>query len=92
MGDIENREANHRNALLPMSLDPIRLSRLQFTWVIAWHILLPALTVGLASYIVVRDGLHLATGRAVYLRISHFWIRIFAISFRMGVVSGMIMP
>ena len=75
-----------------MRLDPLLLSRLQFAWVIAWHILLPAFTVGLASYIAVIEGLHLATGRAVYLRLSNFWIRIFAVSFGMGVVSGVVMP
>jgi cytochrome d ubiquinol oxidase subunit I len=75
-----------------MRLDPLFLSRLQFAWVIAWHILLPAFTVGLASYVAVLEGLHLATGGAVYLRLSNFWIRIFAVSFGMGVVSGVVMP
>ena len=75
-----------------MDLDPLFLSRLQFAWVVAWHILMPAFTVGLASYIAVLEGLHLATARAVYLRLSNFWIRIFAVSFGMGVVSGVVMP
>ncbi len=71
-----------------MGLDPLILSRLQFGWVIAWHILLPALTVGLASYIALIEGLYFATGKPIYLRISGFWTRIFAIAFGMGVVSG----
>jgi cytochrome d ubiquinol oxidase subunit I len=75
-----------------MNLSPVLLSRLQFFWVIAWHILLPAFTVGLASYIVVLEGLYLKTGNRAYLRISNFWIKIFAISFGMGVVSGIVMP
>ena len=75
-----------------MSLDPLFLSRLQFAWVVAWHFLLPAFTVGLASFIAVLEGLHLATGREIYLRISTFWIKIFAVSFGMGVVSGITMP
>src|SRR5437763_7973525 len=75
-----------------MILDPILLSRLQFAWVIAWHILLPAFTVGLASYIALLEGLNFATGRDVYFRLSTFWTRIFAISFGMGVVSGIVMP
>jgi cytochrome d ubiquinol oxidase subunit I len=75
-----------------MTLDPLFLSRLQFAWVVAWHFLLPAFTVGLASFIAVLEGLHLATGREVYFRISTFWIRIFAVSFGMGVVSGIVMP
>lgn len=73
-------------------LDPLILSRLQFAWVIAHHILLPAFTVGLASYIAVLEGLHLFTGKKVYFNISTFWIKIFAISFGMGVVSGIVMP
>src|SRR6201995_4432581 len=75
-----------------MTLDPVLLSRLQWVWVISWHILLPAFTVGLASYIAVLEGLSLATGREIYLRLARFWTRIFAVSFCMGVVSGIIMP
>jgi cytochrome d ubiquinol oxidase subunit I len=75
-----------------MTLDPLLLSRLQFVWVVGWHILLPAFTLGLASYIAVLEGLHLATGRDVYSRLSNFWIKIFAVSFGMGVVSGIVMP
>jgi len=75
-----------------MTLDPVLLSRLQFVWVIAWHILLPAFTVGLASYIAVLEGLHVALGRDIYFRLSTFWTKIFAVSFGMGVVSGVVMP
>jgi len=60
--------------------------------VIAWHILLPAFTVGLASYIAVLEALLFFTGRDIWLRISAFWTKIFAVSFGMGVVSGIIMP
>src|SRR5215472_11421034 len=74
------------------TFDPTFLSRLQFAWVIAWHILLPAFTVGLSSFIAVQEGLWLATGRDVYVRISTFWIKIFAIAFVMGVVTGIVMP
>src|SRR5690349_2702795 len=75
-----------------MEHEALFLSRLQFAWVVAWHILLPAFTVGLASYIAVLEGLHLATGRDIYLRVSQFWIRIFAVSFGLGVVTGIVMP
>ncbi len=75
-----------------MHLDPLFLSRLQFAWVVAWHFLLPAFTVGLASFIAVLEGLHLVTGREIYVRISTFWVKIFAVSFGMGVVSGIVMP
>ena len=73
-------------------LDPLLLSRLQFAWVIAWHILLPAFTVGLASYIALMEGTYFFTHRDIYLRISTFWTRIFSVSFAMGEVSGIIMP
>ena len=75
-----------------MPIDPLLLSRMQFAWVIAWHILLPAFTVGAASYIALLEGLHLATRRDVYLHVSNFWIHIFAVAFGMGVVTGIVMP
>jgi cytochrome d ubiquinol oxidase subunit I len=75
-----------------MVLDPLFLSRLQWVWVISWHILLPAFTVGLASYIAILEGLAYFTGKAIWARISSFWTRIFAVSFGMGVVSGIVMP
>jgi cytochrome d ubiquinol oxidase subunit I len=75
-----------------MHLDPLLLSRMQFVWVIALHILLPAFTVGLASFIAVIEGLHVFTKKPIYLRISMFWIRIFSVAFGMGVVSGIVMP
>lgn len=75
-----------------MYLDPLILSRLQFAWVIALHILLPAFTVGLASYIALLEGVHFVTKREIYFRISTFWTKIFAISFGMGIVSGIVMP
>ena len=72
--------------------DPLILSRLQFAFVIASHIIFPAFTVGLASYIAVLEGLYLARGDARYLRASKFLLRIFAVAFGMGVVSGIVMP
>jgi cytochrome bd ubiquinol oxidase subunit I len=73
-------------------MSALLLSRLQFAWVIALHILLPAFTVGLSCYIATLETLWWATGRDVYRRLSAFWIRIFAVSFGMGVVSGIVMP
>lgn len=75
-----------------MDLDALILSRLQFAWVVAWHILMPAFTIGVASYIAVLEGLHLWTRNPLYLRISNFWVKIFAVSFAMGVVTGIVMP
>ncbi|MDW6025272.1 cytochrome ubiquinol oxidase subunit I [Mesorhizobium sp. BAC0120] len=75
-----------------MDLDPVMLSRLQFAWVVGWHILLPAFTVGLASFIAFLEGAYLFTQRSVFIDLSTFWLKIFAISFGMGVVSGIVMP
>ena len=75
-----------------MHLDPELLSRLQFAWVVGWHILLPAFTVGLASFIALLEGAYALTQHPVFLRLSQFWLRIFAISFGMGVVTGIVMP
>ena len=70
-----------------MDLDPVFLSRLQFVCVIAWHILMPAFALGLASYIALLEGLYCATGQEIYLRISSYWIRFFSVAFGVGVVS-----
>jgi cytochrome bd ubiquinol oxidase subunit I len=75
-----------------LRLDPVLLSRIQFAWVIGWHILLPAFTVGLASFIAFLEGGYALTRRPVLLDLSQFWLRIFAISFGMGVVTGIVMP
>jgi cytochrome d ubiquinol oxidase subunit I len=75
-----------------MEFDPVFLSRLQFAWVIAWHILLPAFTVGLASFIAFLEGAYAFTRKPVFFNLSQFWLRIFAISFGMGVVTGIVMP
>ncbi|HEX3208620.1 MAG TPA: cytochrome ubiquinol oxidase subunit I [Geminicoccaceae bacterium] len=74
-----------------MDLDPLLLSRVQFAAAISFHILFPAFTIGLAAWLVVLEARWLATGRAIYLELSEFWTRIFAISFGMGVVSGVVM-
>ena len=75
-----------------MHFDPLYLSRLQWAWVIGWHILLPAFTVGSASYIAVLEGFSYWRGDPIWARISQFWTRIFAVAFGMGVVTGIVMP
>ncbi len=75
-----------------MTLDPVLLSRLQFAFVIAFHILLPAFTIGLSAFIVALEGMHLWRRDKVHLRLSLFWTKIFAVAFGMGVVSGIVMP
>jgi cytochrome d ubiquinol oxidase subunit I len=76
----------------PMSLDPVILSRLQFFWVIGLHILLPAFTVGMACFVALLEWRYWRTGDRVYFRLSAFWLKIFAIAFGLGVVSGIVMP
>jgi cytochrome d ubiquinol oxidase subunit I len=71
--------------------DMVLLARLQFAFTVAFHIIFPAFTIGLASYLAMLEGLWLKTGRDVYLRLYRFWIKIFAVSFGMGVVSGLVM-
>jgi cytochrome d ubiquinol oxidase subunit I len=74
-----------------MELDPVFLSRVQFGFVIAFHIIFPSFTIGLASYLAVLEALWLKTGRAAYKNLYQYWIKIFAVSFGMGVVSGIVM-
>lgn len=74
-----------------MSFDPVLLARLQFALTISFHILFPTLTIGLGLFLAIVEGLWLRTGRAVYLTLYRFWLRIFALSFGMGVVSGVVL-
>src|SRR5450755_4379423 len=67
------------------------LARAQFAFTMASHIIFPAFSIGLASYLAVLEGLWLATGNAVYENLYRYWIKIFAIVFAMGVVSGIVM-
>ena len=74
-----------------MEFDPLLLSRIQFAFTVSFHILFPSFTIGLASYLAVLEGLWLWTGRSVFHDLARFWSRIFAVSFGMGVVSGVVM-
>ena len=74
-----------------MDLDPVILSRIQFGFVITFHIIYPAFTIGLAAWLATIEGMRLATGNAIYRRIFDFWLRVFAVSFGMGVVTGIVM-
>src|SRR5690554_3586728 len=74
-----------------MELDPLILSRIQFAFVVSFHIIFPAFTIGLASFIAVLEGSAFKTGNPVWLRLSTFWTRVFAVVFGMGVVSGIVM-
>ena len=69
----------------------LELARCQFAFTIAFHILFPSFSIGLAAYLAVLEGLWLKTGRRVYLDLFQYWLKIFAIGFSMGVVSGIVM-
>lgn len=71
--------------------DAILLARIQFAFTVSFHFFFPAFTIGLASFLAVLEGLWLKTGRALYLDLFKFWIKIFAVTFAMGVVSGIVM-
>ena len=72
-------------------LDAIVLARVQFAFTMSFHIVFPAFSIGLASYLAVLEGLWLLTGREVYPRPVQLLAKIFAIAFGMGVVSGVVM-
>lgn len=72
-------------------LDALELARIQFAFTVSFHIIFPAITIGLASYLAVLEGLWLKSGEEVYRDLYHFWSKIFAVNFGMGVVSGLVM-
>ncbi|MDN6855896.1 cytochrome ubiquinol oxidase subunit I [Pseudomonas sp. CAN2814] len=72
-------------------LEALDLARIQFAFTVSFHIIFPAITIGLASYLAVLEGLWLKTGEEVYRDLYHFWSKIFAVNFGMGVVSGLVM-
>jgi cytochrome bd ubiquinol oxidase subunit I len=74
-----------------MEWDALLLSRLQFAFTIGFHIIFPAFTIGLASYLAVLEGLWLFTKKPHFKNLYLFWVKIFALSFGMGVVSGVVM-
>ena len=72
----------------PEALD---LARIQFAFTVSFHIIFPALSIGLASFIAVLEGAWLKTGKPVYKELCLFWSKVFAVAFGMGVVSGVVM-
>ncbi len=71
--------------------EALLLARLQFAFTISFHILFPAFTIGLASFLAVLEGLWLWTRRSLYLDLFRHWTKVFALTFGMGVVSGIVM-
>ena len=72
-------------------LDPLLLSRIQFAFTVSFHIIFPSFTIGLAAWLVVLEALWLKTGKPIYMDIALHWTKIFAVSFGMGVVSGVVL-
>lgn len=72
-------------------MDPVLIARLQFAFTISFHIIFPSFTIGLSAYIATLETMGLLTGKEHYRRIARFWTKIFAVSFAMGVVSGVVL-
>jgi cytochrome d ubiquinol oxidase subunit I len=72
-------------------MDPVLLARIQFGFTISFHIIFPSFTIGLAAYIATLLGMWLRTGQERYNLLARFWTKIFAVSFAMGVVSGIVL-
>ena len=74
-----------------MDLTALLLSRLQFAFTVSFHIIFPSFTIGLAAWLTVLDALHLWTGRPAYRLVFEFWLKIFGVTFGLGVVSGIVL-
>jgi cytochrome d ubiquinol oxidase subunit I len=72
-------------------LSALELARIQFGFTMSFHIIFPAITIGMASYLAVLELSWLRTRRTVYLDLYHFWLKVFSVNFGMGVVSGLVM-
>ncbi|MGA2287241.1 cytochrome ubiquinol oxidase subunit I [Bradyrhizobium sp.] len=70
--------------------EAVVLARAQFAFTMSFHIVFPAFSIGLASYLAVLEALWLWTGRQVFINLFHYWLKIFAVAFGMGVVSGIV--
>jgi cytochrome bd ubiquinol oxidase subunit I len=74
-----------------MDFDPVLLARIQFAFTVSFHIIFPAFTIGLSAFIAVLLLMWHRTGAEKYHRLARFWTKIFAVSFAMGVVSGIVL-
>lgn len=72
-------------------LDAVMLARLQFAFSMSFHILFPSLSIGLVTFLCLVEGLWLKTNNIIYYRLARFWTKVFALTFGMGVVSGIVM-
>ena len=74
-----------------MELDPVFLSRLQFAFTIIFHYIFPPFSIGLGALLVTFESLSLITKKAIYEKITRFWVKIFAANFSLGVATGIVM-
>ncbi|WP_434666756.1 cytochrome ubiquinol oxidase subunit I [Paraburkholderia sp. A3BS-1L] len=74
-----------------MTMDPVFLSRIQFGLTVTFHIIFPTMSIGLATFLAITEGLWLKTRDELYLRIYRFWLTVFALGFGVGVVSGIVL-
>ncbi len=74
-----------------MDFDPVLLARLQFAFTIIFHIIFPSFTIGLSAWLATLGAMWLKTGEERYQLLMRFWVKIFAVSFAMGVVSGLVL-
>ena len=74
-----------------MKLDPSLLARIQFAFTVSFHIIFPTISIGLAMFLAIIEGLWLKTKDALYLQIYRFWLGIFAMAFGVGVVTGIVL-
>src|SRR5690349_18310517 len=74
-----------------MDFDPVLLARLQFAFTIIFHIIFPSFTIGLSAYLATLGVMWLRSGNDRYQQLMRFWTKIFAVSFAMGVVSGIVL-
>jgi len=74
-----------------MSLDPSVLARTQFAFTVSFHIIFPTMSIGLAGFLAIVEGLWLKTKDEVYLQVYRFWLSIFAMGFGIGVVTGIVL-
>jgi cytochrome bd ubiquinol oxidase subunit I len=72
-------------------LDPVLLARAQFGFTVSFHFIFPAFSIGLASFLMMLEALWLKTGSGLYANLYRYWLKIFAVAFGMGVVSGLVM-
>ncbi len=74
-----------------MTLDPAILARIQFAFTVSFHIIFPAVSIGLGMFLVIVEGMWLKTKKPLYLEIYRFWLKIFALAFGVGVVTGIVL-